>query len=249
MPKFKPKVYIKDESFDPIYSSVNFEFLFRSRVLPGIIVSLGILLLGTQVIMPLIFFKTHEKVTPEIAASVLGVATGFNEFEFTELIPKGMSAQAIPGRENLLEETNEPKYFYLSIPKLRIENAIVETNSNNLSPVDRLGHYKGSALPGQTGNALIYGHSVLPWFYNPRNYKTIFSTLDKLALGDELIITYNNVESRYKVEYEEVEKPKNIDPLEEYKPSYLNTQTVTLMTCWPPGTKSKRYMVRAIKVE
>jgi LPXTG-site transpeptidase (sortase) family protein len=247
MPIFKRKVYIKDERFDPIYNAVNLDFYVRSRILPGIFTSLGILILGTQVIIPLIFFKTHEKVTPEVASSVLGIATGFNEFEFRELTP----IQKDLTETNEIKEViaNIPKYFYVTVPKLGIKNAVVETNSKELSPKDRLGHYNNSAIPGTQGNAFIYGHSVLPWFYNPKNYKTIFSTLDKLKTGDEIIVSFNNVEYTYKIEYSEIQKPQDVNPLGEYKPPYLNAKTLTLMTCWPAGTKSKRYMVRAIMSE
>ncbi|MBN1162844.1 class E sortase [Patescibacteria group bacterium] len=246
MPKSKKKIYLKDESFDPIYHSINFDFLFRSRVLPGIFASLGIVLLVTQVILPLIFFKTHEKVTPEIAGSVLGVATGFNYFQFTELTP---TDEDVSIETTKAMDINTPKFFYLSIPKLNIKNAVVETNAEDLGPKDKLGHYKHSALPGQKGNTFIYGHSVLPWFFNPKNYMTIFSTLDRLDTGDKIIITYNNVPITYRVEYEEIQKPADINPLAEFKPDYSNESTLTLMTCWPPGTKSKRFMIRAVRTD
>ena len=54
--RFKPKVYIKDVSFDPIYKSTDKGFHFRSRVFPGVLMALGFIVLGTQVIIPLIFF-------------------------------------------------------------------------------------------------------------------------------------------------------------------------------------------------
>ena len=93
------------------------------------------------------------------------------------------------------------------------------------------------------GNAFIYGHSVLPWFFNPKNYKTIFSTLGDLENGDEVLITYNNKQLKYRVEKKVVMAPEDVKPLDEWKPKYLNDSTISLMTCWPAGTKSKRLIV------
>jgi LPXTG-site transpeptidase (sortase) family protein len=235
------RVYIKDQSFDPIYKTVNPYFYFQSKILSGSLMALGFLILGAQVVLPLIFFKTQDKIAKPIRSSVLGLATGFNDFEFSEL--KNTQETAMDGN------TNIPKYFTLSVPKLGIKDAVIETNSTNLSPESFLGHYKGSALPGQTGNSFIYGHSVLSWFFNPNNYKTIFSTLDKLQSGDEFVINYNNKELKYKVETKLVLHPGKVNPLEEFKPRYLNESTVTLMTCYPAGTRAKRLLVNAVLVD
>jgi LPXTG-site transpeptidase (sortase) family protein len=235
------KVYIKDQSFDPIYKTINPYFYFQSKILSGSLMALGFLILGTQVALPLVFFKTQDKISKPIRSSVLGFATGFNDFEFSDL--------KTTKNATINEITNIPKYFTLSIPKLKITDAVIETNSTNLNPESLLGHYKGSALPGQAGNSFIYGHSVLPWFFNPNNYKTIFSTLDKLQSGDEFVINYNNKELKYKVETKLILLPNKVDPLAEFKPRYLNESTVTLMTCYPAGTRTKRLLVNAILVD
>ncbi|RJR26900.1 sortase [candidate division WWE3 bacterium] len=239
MAAFKPKIYIKDESFDPIYRTVNKQFLFKSRVMPGLLLALGFIILGTQVVYPLVYFKTQDEISAPVASSVLGIASGFSDFEFTELeTQNNVDAQ----------ENDVPKYSYITIPKLKIEKALVETNAPTLSPDTALGHYKGSSVPGEVGNAFIYGHSVLPWFYNPKNYKTIFSTLDRLETGDEFTIDYKDKTLKYRVEGLEILPTEKINPLAEYKPKYLNESTVTLMTCWPAGTKAKRLIVKAVLI-
>lgn len=201
--------------------------------------ALGFLILGTQVILPLVSFKTQNEPYKSADNTVLGAAIGFRKFEFRELHENEKETATID---------STPEYFYLTIPKLNIENAVIETNSTNLSPEDTLGHYKGSNLPGEPGNTFIYGHSVLPWFYNPKNYKTIFSTLDQLETGDEFTISYKNKQLKYKVEGKEVLYPTSVDPLANWKPSYLNDSTATLMTCWPAGTKTKRLIIKATLV-
>ncbi|MDC0449225.1 sortase [bacterium] len=197
----------------------------------------GFLILGTQVAMPLIIFKTQDQISKPVSSSVLGITSGFREFEFDEL------GGNYPIQES---KTLTHQYFNITIPKLNIADAAVETNSSNLNPIDSLGHYKGSALPGDVGNAFIYGHSVLPWFFNPKNYKTIFSTLNNLEIGDEIFVEHENQRLVYKVESKDLLSPNDVEPLAEIKPKYLNDSTMVLMTCWPPGTKTKRLLINTV---
>jgi len=136
----------------------------------------GVFVVANQLLLPwLTTPPAQEPLLRPTASQVLAEADTIVEFEFefNEL-----------RQEHKIEKTkkqqNTPDIFYLTIPKLGIEKAEVDTNSESLSPDERLGHYPGSALPGEVGNTFIYGHSVLPMFYDPTNYRTIFSTLDKL---------------------------------------------------------------------
>ncbi len=234
------RIYLKDKSSDPIYKTVNFPFFFKTRILSGLLMALGFIVLGTQVVLPLIFFKTQDKVIKPMEQTVLGVATGFKNFDFQEIKE---NTKYIEKKDSISE------YFYITIPKLKINNALVKSEFDGPSPDDFLGHYKGSALPGETGNTFIYGHSVLPWFFNPKNYKTIFSTLGDLEEGDRFSINYNGKELVYEVKEKNVLPPNEVNPLEIWRPKYLNESTVTLMTCWPAGTKTKRLLVKAIWLE
>jgi LPXTG-site transpeptidase (sortase) family protein len=233
--KFKKKIYIKAESTPSPYKNRNKVLSFKTRIFPFFLIFIGSFILISQVLLPLIYFKTQTKtLNRPMEGSVLGIASGFSDFEFNELRD---------GNENAYIDPNLPDYFYITIPKLKIENARIEVNSSDLSPNDTLGHYKGSSLPGDNGNSFIYGHSVLPWFYNPNNYKTIFSTLGDLTKGDKFTIVFNNKKYNYVVESQETLYPDEIDPLAEWKPKYLNESTMVLMTCWPAGAKTKRLMV------
>jgi hypothetical protein len=138
MPDSKPKVYVKDESFDPIYKSVNLPFLFKTRILSGGLMALGFLVLGTQVILPLVSFKTQDEVAKPMESTVLGVATGFRDYSFPEI---KVSTDTAPLEQNV------PEYFYISIPKLKIENAKIKSNFDGSSPDGFIGHYRGSSFP------------------------------------------------------------------------------------------------------
>ncbi len=135
--------------------------------------------------------------------------------------------------------------FGLSINKLGIKDAVVTTDvlSNNediYKPVllKSLAHYKGSAYPGTDGNAIIYGHSILPTFYNPKNYLSIFTTLDTLNATDTVNLHWGDTTYTYVVEGMEVVDPKDTRVLR-----YHNGKTMTLVTCEPPGFTTKRLLV------
>ena len=89
-------------------------------------------------------------------------------------------------------------FYTVSIPRLKIENATVAIGGEVLA--DHLIQYPGTALPGKFGNAVIFGHSVLPIFYNPKNYLSIFSLLPTLKKGDEITINYDGITYKYEVE-------------------------------------------------
>jgi sortase A len=152
--------------------------------------------------------------------------------------PKGWMKENIRGNQFLLKEKGEK--FYLSIPRLKIKDAEVKIESRDF--LSSLAQHPGSALPGERGNIFISGHSVLPQFYNPKNYLTIFSTLYELEQGDLLYLSYLGQEYIYKVETLKVVGPEASwvifppDPFGKY---------LTLFTCTPPGLKSSRLVVLA----
>ena len=132
-------------------------------------------------------------------------------------------------------------YFTLSIPKLRIEVATVIIGGDDLS--DHLIQFPGTALPGKVGNSVIFGHSILPQYYDPENYLAIFSTLPTLEKGDEVIIDSDGITYKFIVREMFEVRPTDIQILEQNtSSSYL-----TLVTCTPPGhpLKPKRLIVRA----
>lgn len=129
--------------------------------------------------------------------------------------------------------------YSLAIPALNIKNATVVTTHSDLKK--SLIHYPGTAMPGDLGNTVIFGHSVLPQFFNPKNYISIFSTLHTLTQGDEIVLTSDNVEYRYQISDIYEVMPDNLTPLAQ---SY-GSRRLTLITCTPPGTYLRRLIVKA----
>lgn len=127
--------------------------------------------------------------------------------------------------------------YSLSIPKLGIENANVEIGGEDLTK--SLIHFTGP-LPGNLGNPVVFGHSTLLWFYNPKDYKTIFSKLPELKINDVFTVTVDNISYSYKVYDMRIVGPDDLSVLDQD----YNSSNITLVTCVPPGTYLKRLVVR-----
>ena len=129
--------------------------------------------------------------------------------------------------------------FSLSLPSLKIDSLSVRINDTDLKtgPI----HYPGTALPGAFGNSVVFGHSSLPIFYNPRNPLTIFNPLPKIKVGDDIYVTYSQTVFHYVVKNTQTVKPDNITFLAQ---NYSQKQ-LTLITCVPLGTYWRRFVATA----
>ena len=137
--------------------------------------------------------------------------------------------------------TSKVEYFTISIPKLKIDKATVAIGGEDLS--EHIIQYPGTALPGKRGNSVLFGHSILPIFYNPKNYLSIFSLLPTLNIGDEIDVDYDGVSYKFKVETMFEVRPTDLQVLDQDS----SDSFLTLVTCTPQGApgKPKRLIVRA----
>lgn len=131
------------------------------------------------------------------------------------------------------------KTYTLSIPKLKIEDAVVTVGGEDLN--SSLIQYEPVSLPGELGNPVIFGHSVLPEFFNPRDYHSIFATLPTIRIGDEILVNVDNVEYRYIVYDLKTVDPTDLSVLEQRLDNYY----LSVVTCVPPGLKWKRLVVKS----
>lgn len=105
--------------------------------------------------------------------------------------------------------------------------------------------YPGTALPGETGNVFIFGHSSnYPWVKS--DYNDAFALLDTLENGDEITIYYNQKKFTYRVTDRAVVKPGDVKTLESRDHT---KKELSLMTCWPVGTTLERIIIFAELVE
>jgi sortase A len=173
---------------------------------------------------------------PVVQPNVAGTSTNPAANDFTRA-----SNWFIGGARPSDFSASKVQYFTMNVPKLKIVNSTVAIGGEDLNK--SLIQYPGTALPGRPGNTVIFGHSILPIFYNPKDYISIFSLLPTLKKGDEIDIDYDGVSYVYKVETMFEVNPTDIQVLDQDS----SDSFVTLVTCVPPGDPSnpKRLIVRA----
>ncbi len=134
--------------------------------------------------------------------------------------------------------------YRLDIPGLDVNNAKVRVGGTDLNK--SLIQYPGTALPGEPGAPVIFGHSVLRQFYNPseknpRRYTSIFSKIMTLKQGDKIYLTYNNVKYTYQVQSNTEVQPTDTFILAQRH----DARQLKLVTCVPEGTVLRRGVVIA----
>lgn len=163
---------------------------------------------------------------------------GFSYFVPTNFYNQAEGNDLTPVTTNYKPEGPRAKEFKLAIPKLKINDAIVKVD--NLNFYKNLSHFPGSALPGEIGNSFITGHSVLPQFNDPKDYSAIFTKLATLEVGDDVYVEISGETLRFTVLYAKVVSPHDLSVL---APISASGKNLTLMTCVPPGTSTKRLVV------
>lgn len=197
----------------------------------------GVIIL-TSVFYPIVFYEgeSRQKYPSLVSPIVETKGVSLEEADFTRA-----SNWFVGGVDRDSFVSSHVFFYTLSIPKLEIEDATVAIGGEDLS--ENLIQYPGTALPGKRGNSVVFGHSILPQFYNPEDYLAIFSTLSALDKGDLIEINYDGISYEYEVEDMFEVLPTDIQVLEQSS----GDSFLTLVTCVPPGhpLKPKRLIVRA----
>lgn len=140
---------------------------------------------------------------------------------------------------NIHEYSNDIKEYTLSIPKLDIQDVPVFVGGDDL--LSGLIQYQPENPPGVDGTVNIFGHSTTPALSKKNDFKSIFTYLPTLEIGDTFYVTIDNLRYTYEVYDRVVIRPDQISALEsKYDSSYIN-----LFTCVPLGTYQKRLQVKA----
>ena len=132
----------------------------------------------------------------------------------------------------------------LEIPKIGVLAPLIVTDSSEKDLEEGLNRgvviFPDSALPGQSGQTIILGHSA-PANWPKIKYDWVFSRLNELEEKDEIRVYFNNREYTYYVKNKIfLEKGEEI-------PNYSTDSgnTLLLISCWPPGKNLKRIVVEA----
>jgi sortase A len=119
----------------------------------------------------------------------------------------------------------------IRIPDIGVDKIVVE--GVEVSDLKRgPGHYPGSPLPGQPGNAAIAGHRT--------TYGAPFNRLDELEAGDEILVTTVQGAFRYEVREQLIVSPDQVEVLDDFGDDRL-----TLTACHPEYSARQRIVVVA----
>lgn len=147
-----------------------------------------------------------------------------------------IKSQKNPSRKfknNIIPTINHDTIGILIIPKINLKVAIGEgTDMNTLKYA--VGHFKGTAMPGQRGNFALAGHRSY-------TYGQYFNRLNELKIGDKIIVETIKGNYKYKISNIRVVLPSQIDVLNATKYA-----SMTLITCTPIRVGTHRLIVNAI---
>ena len=135
----------------------------------------------------------------------------------------------------------------LSIASLGIEAPIVYPTANSETAyqaalVNGVAHYPGTPLPGELGNVYIFGHSS-DFVFSKGHYKSIFATLPKIALGDQIVVSDPSGNAfTYTVTGSREVAADDLSVLDQHG---KQKKLLTLQTSYPVGTALKRWIVIA----
>lgn len=166
--------------------------------------------------------------TPELGASYfdqdisrVSLSVSIAPYEDRIIIPKiGKNIPLVNVEHHDADTSNEWHKIFMK----ELENGVIK--------------YPGSANPGESGNSFIFGHSSnYPWAKG--DYNDVFALLNKLEVGDEIIVYFKQKKFVYGVKEKLIVNPGHVSSLG----GDANDKQLTLMTCWPLGTAINRLLV------
>ena len=137
----------------------------------------------------------------------------------------------------------------IEIPTLNLAATIANPTTTNIDVLDQsllkgAVRYPTSAMLGETGNVVLFGHSSYLPIVGNQAYKT-FDGIQKLVAGDSVIVYSSGTAYTYKVRSVSKESATGDAGI----PLSVTGRVLTLATCNSFGTKSDRFIVVADFVE
>lgn len=171
----------------------------------------------------------------QIKYSFIGLPTTSDQLD-----PKETFVSTFFNKEYLLPDK-------LFIPSLNIEAPVVisqslEEKSLQADLEKGVIYLPGSTALNENGTMVIMGHSSAYLWYKGQ-YGSIFALLNKLNIGDEIIVFSKEKQFIYRVEGKEIKAPKDLIFQKDE-----NNAVLYLVSCWPVNTAWKRIVVKTVQV-
>jgi len=143
--------------------------------------------------------------------------------------------------------------FELNIPTISLAHAITPNvdptdKSEYLSVIEKtVAHGENTALPSDPdGNTYLFAHSRNDYSGKTPNGGW-FTRIDELQPGDTITVTLNSRIYTYIVTGSEIVNPETLGVYTKYS-KFEGSRSLTLQTCYPRGSTSKRLIVYAVGV-
>ena len=176
------------------------------------------------------------------------VISGF----FSDIFERKEMVQNNSTNNVILEDQGEyyDKENSLEITKIEISAPLVFSQSAEQTDLQEaldtgVVLFPDSVLPGESGQTIILGHSA-PAGWPKIKYDWVFSRLNELVEGDEVIVYFNNRKYAYVVS-----RKVFLEKGEELSQDGLTNDgnMLVLISCWPPGKDLRRIAVEADEVK
>jgi sortase A len=131
----------------------------------------------------------------------------------------------------LVQATGHALIGRLEIPRLHM-SVMVMDGDDDATLARAVGHVRGTALPWESGNAVMAGHR-----------DTFFQPLKNLRTGDEIRMTTARGTFNYRVTRTEIVEPEDVSAL-----APTPHRSLTLVTCYPfvyVGPAPQRFVIHA----
>ena len=217
------------------------------------IILVFVILVGLSVMLyPIVSDWWNSKVQSKLVAQYDELISQFDESKFDDFFNKAdeynkqlaqihsplTEYDKVENYDSTLDVTGTGIMGYVTIPQINVELPVYHGTSEGVLNI-AVGHLRGSSLPvgGIGTHSVISAHRGLP-------SSTLFSDLDKMAIGDVFTITVLNRVLSYKVDEINIVLPHEMEKLA----INSNNDYVTLMTCTPYGVNSHRLLVRGVRI-
>lgn len=224
-------------------------------ILPKLLVFIGIALILSQVIpLGLSLFSGYS--LSANSSTFLPVTDAFlQKLSAIKFIDPGAAwfEAVVAQNHTQLINTEYKKTMKITLVKSGINRINLATNIPGSNPAiydealkHGVAHLKGTAIPGDPGLSVIYGHSGVPTFLVGKSSpQIVFSLLDTVSIGDTMSIDRDGRELRYVVSGKKIIEPQDL--------SFMGEQTekerAILLTCWPRGIGTKRLIIIADRIQ
>lgn len=200
----------------------------KRRVIGIVLIVIGISIIGSALFMRYSASKKQNAMVQAFENTIEDIDKNLSSEDAGSAA--GTASEASPNAKPPSEDI-AAAIGIIKIPKLDLKVAVGEGIDNNTLKY-AVGHFEGTAMPGEKGNFCVAGHRSY-------TYSEYFNRLDELKEGDDIIVKTNKGEFTYKVYEKKVVEPTEVSVLDKTKDA-----TITLVTCTPIRVATHRLIVK-----